>query len=133
MLTAMAQQHFHKILLMGRPGVIDVPETLLALKDYLLSLNVELLIEKNTSSMMGKHKLPTVSTEKIPKDELEEFFILSDLTIQPAKEASASVTKTTYKKCARCWRHRPTVATSKAHPELCDRCENVVTAMTKSE
>jgi isoleucyl-tRNA synthetase len=69
-------------------------------------------------------------TEKIPKEELEEFFILSDLTIQQAKEASASVTKTSYKKCARCWRHRPTVGTSKAHPELCDRCESVVAAMT---
>jgi isoleucyl-tRNA synthetase len=65
-------------------------------------------------------------TEEIPKEELEEFFILSDLTIQQAKEASASVTKTPYKKCARCWRHRPTVGTSKAHPELCDRCESVV-------
>ena len=70
--------------------------------------------------------------EKIPKEELEEFFILSDLTIQPAKEASASVTKTPYKKCARCWRHRPTVGTSKAHPDLCDRCESVVAGMTKS-
>ena len=65
-------------------------------------------------------------TEKIPKEELEEFFILSDLTIQQAKEPSASVTKTPYKKCARCWRHRPTVGTSKAHPDLCDRCESVV-------
>jgi isoleucyl-tRNA synthetase len=65
-------------------------------------------------------------TEKIPNEELEEFFILSDLTIQQAKEARASVTKTPYKKCARCWRHRPTVGTSKAHPELCDRCESVV-------
>ena len=72
-------------------------------------------------------------TDKIPKEELEEFFILSDLTIQQAKEASASVTKTPYKKCARCWRHRPTVGTSKAHPDLCDRCESVVVAMTKSE
>jgi isoleucyl-tRNA synthetase len=72
-------------------------------------------------------------TDKIPKEELEEFFILSDLTIQKAKEASASVTKTPYKKCARCWRHRPTVGTSTAHPDLCDRCESVVTAMTKSE
>ena len=72
-------------------------------------------------------------TEKIPKEELEEFFILSDLTIERAKEASASVTKTPYKKCARCWRHRPTVGMSKAHPDLCDRCESVVTAMTKSE
>jgi isoleucyl-tRNA synthetase len=65
-------------------------------------------------------------TEKIPKEELEEFFILSDLTVHQAKEASASVTKTLYKKCARCWRHRPTVGTSKAHPDLCDRCESVV-------
>jgi len=72
-------------------------------------------------------------TEKIPREELEEFFILSDLTVHQGDEASASVTKTPYKKCARCWRHRPTVGTSQAHPELCDRCESVVTAMTKSE
>src|SRR3954447_4357663 len=72
-------------------------------------------------------------TEKISREELEEFFILSDLTIQPAKEASASVTKTPYQKCARCWRHRPTVGTSKMHPDLCDRCESVVSAMTKPE
>jgi len=67
-------------------------------------------------------------TEKIPREELEEFFVLSDLTIQQAKEASASVTKTPYKKCARCWRHRPSVGTSEAHPDLCDRCESVVVA-----
>jgi isoleucyl-tRNA synthetase len=72
-------------------------------------------------------------TEKIPKEELEEFFILSDLTIHQTKEPSASVTKTPYKKCARCWRHRPTVGTSKEHPDLCDRCESVVVAMPKSE
>jgi isoleucyl-tRNA synthetase len=71
-------------------------------------------------------------TEKIPQEELEEFFILSDLTIKQTKEASASVTKTPYKKCARCWRHRPAVGTSKAYPDLCDRCESVVTT-TKSE
>src|SRR6266513_1857482 len=65
-------------------------------------------------------------TERLPKEELEEFFILSDLTIHRADQASASVTKTPYKKCARCWRHRPTVGTSKAHPDLCDRCESVV-------
>jgi isoleucyl-tRNA synthetase len=72
-------------------------------------------------------------TEKIAREELEEFFILSDLTIHRANEPSASVTKTPYKKCARCWRHRPTVGASEAHPDLCDRCESVVTAMTKDE
>jgi isoleucyl-tRNA synthetase len=65
-------------------------------------------------------------TKKISQEQLEEFFIVSDLTIQQAKEASASVTKTPYGKCARCWRHRSTVGASKAHPDLCDRCESVV-------
>jgi isoleucyl-tRNA synthetase len=67
-------------------------------------------------------------TEKVSQEELEEFFIVSDLTIHQAKEASALVTKTPYAKCARCWRHRSTVGASKAHPDLCDRCESVVTA-----
>jgi isoleucyl-tRNA synthetase len=70
-------------------------------------------------------------TTKISKEELEEFFILSDLTIRRADEASASVTKTAHKKCARCWRHRPAVGTSKEHPDLCDRCESVVTAVSE--
>jgi len=67
-------------------------------------------------------------TAKIDKAELEEFFILSDLTIEQAKEASATVTKTHYAKCARCWRHREYVGKSKTHPDLCDRCEEVVTS-----
>ncbi len=70
----------------------------------------------------------SVVTSKIDKEELEEFFILSDLTIHQAKEASALVTKTAYKKCARCWRHRPAVGASTTHPDLCDRCERVVEA-----
>ena len=65
-------------------------------------------------------------TKKMDKAELEEFFILSDLTIEQAKEAGATVTKTLYQKCARCWRHRDYVGKSKTHPDLCDRCEAVV-------
>jgi isoleucyl-tRNA synthetase len=71
-------------------------------------------------------------TEKVDREELEEFFIVSDLTIHRAKEASASVTKTPYAKCARCWRYRPTVRMSTAHPDLCDRCESVATALEKA-
>jgi isoleucyl-tRNA synthetase len=62
----------------------------------------------------------------VPKEELEEFFILSDLTLKPGEEPAASIAKTAYQKCARCWRHRPAVGKSAAHPELCDRCESVV-------
>jgi len=71
-------------------------------------------------------------TTKIGKEELEEFFILSDLTIEHAKEATASVTKTSFRKCARCWRHRAYVGRSKTHPDLCDRCEDVVVNRSRS-
>ena len=60
------------------------------------------------------------------REELEEFFILSDLKLEPAREPAASVARTPNDKCARCWRHRPTVGLSKSHPELCDRCASVV-------
>jgi isoleucyl-tRNA synthetase len=62
----------------------------------------------------------------VPHEELEEFFILSELKLQPGTQPSATVSKTAYQKCARCWRHRSYVGTSAAHPELCDRCEEVV-------
>ncbi len=62
----------------------------------------------------------------IPREEIEEFFILSDLKLEPAAEPSATITRTPNQKCARCWRHRPTVGAIAAHPELCDRCAAVV-------
>ncbi|PYJ09385.1 MAG: isoleucine--tRNA ligase [Verrucomicrobia bacterium] len=69
----------------------------------------------------------------IPNEQLEEFFILSDLRIEPGQEPAALISKTTHAKCARCWRHRPTVGKSAAHPELCDRCEAVVTGLNASQ
>jgi isoleucyl-tRNA synthetase len=62
----------------------------------------------------------------IPNEQLEEFLILSELKIELGKEPSALISRTTHAKCARCWRHRPTVGKSAAHPELCDRCDAVV-------
>jgi len=96
------------------------------------SARQEKLIGNTLEARVVLHSDSDVTT-KVSQEELEEFFIVSDLTIQQAKEASASVTKTAFQKCARCWRHRPTVGKSKAHPDLCDRCESVVVAMTKSE
>ena len=66
----------------------------------------------------------------IPHEQLEEFFILSELKIESGPEPAALISKTSYAKCARCWRHRPTVGKSAAHPELCDRCEAVVEAQS---
>ncbi len=64
-------------------------------------------------------------------NELEEFFILSDLKIEPGSgEPTAVISKTSYAKCGRCWRHRQTVGKSAKHPDLCDRCEAVVSERT---
>ena len=66
--------------------------------------------------------------------ELEEFFILSDLKLtdgDPAAEGRPTATLRPtgqYARCERCWRHRSTVGADAAHPGLCDRCADAVTA-----
>ncbi|MGI8437665.1 MAG: class I tRNA ligase family protein [Chthoniobacterales bacterium] len=67
----------------------------------------------------------------IAREELEEFFILSDLQLEPAETTLASITRTPYQKCARCWRHREAVGKSVSYPDLCDRCETVVAGMAQ--
>ena len=64
------------------------------------------------------------------KNELEEIFILSDLEIISNETASADVTKTPAARCERCWRHRPEVGSSAAHPTLCLRCEQALPAIS---
>src|SRR5438876_4111539 len=56
----------------------------------------------------------------ISRDELEEFFIVGELVLEEANEPSAVVERTSFAKCARCWRHRETVGKSRTHPDLCD-------------
>lgn len=72
------------------------------------------------------------SIENVSLEELEEFFILSELKIEQASESSAAVERTSFQKCARCWRHRATVGKSAAHPDLCDRCEAVIAPMSRA-
>ncbi|MFN2508645.1 MAG: isoleucine--tRNA ligase [Chthoniobacterales bacterium] len=72
----------------------------------------------------------TTSIRNMPKEEMEEFFILSDLTLEQAEMTSASITRTPHQKCARCWRHRLSVGQNPAHPDLCDRCERVLALLS---
>jgi isoleucyl-tRNA synthetase len=62
----------------------------------------------------------------IDPGELDEFFILSELTLVSGAETWATIEPVAHKKCARCWRHRPSVGADAAHAELCDRCASVV-------
>jgi isoleucyl-tRNA synthetase len=61
--------------------------------------------------------------------EAEEFFILSELHLEAGPETAVSLTRTAFRRCERCWRHRAEVGASAAHPDLCERCEKVVTAL----
>jgi isoleucyl-tRNA synthetase len=71
---------------------------------------------------------------RLPPADVEEFLILSDLQITNTDAgSSAIVTKTSHKKCERCWRHRPAVGTISDYPELCDRCAEVVAEMSVKE
>ncbi|MHA3773783.1 isoleucine--tRNA ligase [Verrucomicrobiota bacterium sgz303538] len=68
----------------------------------------------------------TLESLKGREGELEEFFILSDLTLASGPDTRASLVRTEQQRCARCWRHRRSVGLSPTHPELCDRCTDVV-------
>jgi isoleucyl-tRNA synthetase len=71
---------------------------------------------------------------QIAAAEVEEFLILSELRISAGGEhPSATAGRTEYPRCERCWRHRATVGSDPAHPDLCDRCAEVVSALTPSE
>ncbi len=59
--------------------------------------------------------------------ELEEFFIVGGLQIEPAEgEASAEAVRSSGAGCARCWRLTPTVGANVGHPDLCERCAGAV-------
>ena len=66
---------------------------------------------------------------------LEEIMMVSSFRLEARTDEEfvhASVSRTPNKKCARCWRHRAYVGTSKEHPDLCDRCEEVVVKRGRS-
>jgi isoleucyl-tRNA synthetase len=58
--------------------------------------------------------------------EAEEIFILSDLEIRASGAPECTVAKTPNARCERCWRYRPEVGKSAAHPTLCARCEGAL-------
>ena len=66
--------------------------------------------------------------------DVEEFLILSDLEIVHTDDSpEATVTKTEHRRCERCWRHRSAVGRIPDHPELCDRCAEVVAELSVKE
>ncbi len=76
-------------------------------------------------------RLTLASEEQVARwtprlEEMEEFFILSELHLAAGGTEAAEVTPTTRARCVRCWRHRPDVGESPSHPGLCGRCAQAV-------
>ena len=65
------------------------------------------------------------------KNELEEFFIVSEVHFVPGPEVAASLAKSPHAGCARCWRFLPSVGQIAAQADLCDRCAEAVTAIAE--
>jgi isoleucyl-tRNA synthetase len=81
--------------------------------------NLEALVEVTLPADGFKHAVfDDIAT-------LEEFFILSVLTLKRGGELNAAVLNSPHQKCARCWKHVPTVGTMK-HADLCDRCDGAI-------
>lgn len=58
--------------------------------------------------------------------EVEEILILSQLRVKPGGQTVAHLQRNSHGRCGRCWRHKASVGGSVKHPELCERCEQVV-------
>jgi isoleucyl-tRNA synthetase len=94
--------------------------------------------QERSRDAIGTSQEASVLLEYADKDELlddwwlsqtellAQILIVSEVNLVKQKSLKIAVTKTPYKKCARCWRHRSTVGASKEHPDLCDRCASVV-------
>jgi isoleucyl-tRNA synthetase len=66
-------------------------------------------------------------------EEVEEVLILSSVRCISGGTTHARVNRNADLRCARCWRHKASVGVSRMHPDLCERCETVVTAATGTE
>jgi isoleucyl-tRNA synthetase len=68
---------------------------------------------------------------RLKLEDIEEFLILSHLDLSVGEgEPTASASRTERQRCERCWRHRTMVGAIAEHPNLCDRCAEVVDEIT---
>ncbi|HAM41971.1 MAG TPA: hypothetical protein DCP69_11765, partial [Candidatus Omnitrophica bacterium] len=62
------------------------------------------------------------------RETLAEAFVVSEVWVDnhPDGPIGVVVERAGGSKCQRCWRYQRSVGTNAAHPQLCDRCLNVV-------
>lgn len=74
--------------------------------------------------------VPTGQWLDVARADLGALFIVSQVTVEQRPDATTdftvSVTKSTHRKCERCWNYREAVGKDAAHPTLCDRCVEAI-------
>lgn len=112
-------------------------DQLLEVRDIVLKALEEARASKLIGNSLGAKLtlIPNEETDKLLHQvaSLEEFFIVSQVEVQPASsDVSAEekllveVSPAEGEKCERCWNVLPSVGQSSKHPTLCERCVEIV-------
>jgi isoleucyl-tRNA synthetase len=80
-----------------------------------LQASVTVRAEKQTLALLGE----------MGEETLSDLFLVSHVAIEEGQGAPLAE-KSSEPKCPRCWRHGHGVGRHKAHPELCERCGDVI-------
>ena len=62
-------------------------------------------------------------------DAFAKLCIVSECTIEKGDALKVTASKCSHDKCERCWNFYPSVGQNAEHPDLCDRCVEVVTGV----
>ena len=92
------------------------------------------IIGNSLEAQLKIHAAPSFFSllKKYQKD-LSELFIVSSVSLEDKvkEEIEVNVERVKWKKCERCWNYSPEVGSSKEYPELCKRCQLVVSSIKR--
>jgi isoleucyl-tRNA synthetase len=110
-------------------------EKIMSLRDEVLKVLEELRQTKQINSNQEASVKITTSDEEVLRllnefgiDQFVALCIVSEVVIQQGEgETKVKAQKSVYPKCKRCWNYWPSVGKNADHPDLCQRCVEVVT------
>jgi isoleucyl-tRNA synthetase len=110
-------------------------EKIMSLRDEVLKVLEELRRTKQINSNQEASVKITISDEEVVRlldefgiDQFAALCIVSEVAVQKGEgETKIEAQKSTHSKCRRCWNYWPSVGKNIDHPDLCQRCLEVVT------
>ena len=115
-------------------ALLAAGETLLSMRDA-----VNMQLEPKVKAKEIGHRREIGAVIEMPQAQIDqlglvaadlsELLAIASATLKLGSELKVSVAASADRACARCWRHLPDVGTVAAHPALCVRCAEVVTAL----